>query len=66
MNDRRQDGIKNDRHQSVVLDLRPSGVVKNDLPGQGGGVMDPASRSDRVSHWLLQNGQLDSAAASMS
>ena len=26
-------------------------------------MMDPASRSDRVSHWLLQNGQLDSATS---
>jgi len=34
-------------------------VVGNDRQA----VMDPASRSDRVSHWLLQNGQLDSATS---
>jgi len=50
--DRRRATSEAQRHGAV-----PAGVHNDRTP-----VMDPASRSDRVSHWLLQNGQIDSTS----
>jgi len=51
--------VDGDRRRATGEAPRDGAVTDNERQA----MMDPASRSDRVSHWLLHNGQLDSTTS---
>ena len=55
-------GVDGDRRRGTS-DVQRHAAAVSVVVNERQAMMDPASRSDRVSHWLLQNGQLDSATS---